>query len=68
MLCPGANKEPSDVLVETAKQARMAVFGNNSKSPRMQTSDHGMPKAGSRPGTRQDFNWAYGNYPGGRPQ
>ena len=68
MLCPGANREPSPTLVEGARQARVAVFGNNAKSPRIQTADSGMPKAGSRPGTRQDWNWAIGNYPGGRPQ
>jgi hypothetical protein len=68
MLCPGAARTPSPVLIENARQARVAVFGNNAKSPRIQTCDSGMPRAGSRPGTRQDFNWAYGNYPGGRPQ
>jgi len=26
-----------------------------------------MPQA-KPSGQRQDFNWAYGNYPGGRPQ
>lgn len=68
LLCPGAKIEPSEVLIEGAKRARIAVFGNNAKSPRIQTVDSGMPKAGSKSGTRQDFNWAYGNYPGGRPQ
>lgn len=67
MLCPGSNKEPSPTLVIAALQARAAVFGNNAKSPRICTQDLGMPRS-TASGQRQDFNWAYGNYPGGRPQ
>jgi hypothetical protein len=67
MLCPGSNRTISPTLAGAALQARAAVFGNNAQSPRIATQDLGMPKA-QRPGTRQDFNWAYGNYPGGRPQ
>lgn len=67
MLLPGSNRPASPTLVAAGLQARAAIFGNNAKSPRIATQDLGMPKA--RPsGQRQDFNWAYGNYPGGRPQ
>lgn len=65
--CPGLNREPSPILTRKALEARAAVFGNNAKSPRMATRDLGMPQA-TPSGQRQDFNWAYGNYPGGRPQ
>lgn len=68
MLIPGSNRAMPEALPGQALQARAAIFGNNAKSPRIATQDAGMPKAGSRPGTRQDFNWEYGNYPGGRPQ
>lgn len=67
MLLPGSNRAPSPSLTSEALQARAAVFGNNVKSPRMTTMDSGMPQA-KPSGQRQDFNWAYGNYPGGRPQ
>jgi len=67
MLCPGAKREASPELVAGALLARAAVFGNNAKSPRMVTRDLGMPQA-TPSGQRQDFNWAIGNYPGGRPQ
>ncbi len=65
--CPGLSRDPSPILVSKALEARAAVFGNNAKSPRMTTQDLGMPQA-KPSGQRQDFNWAYGNYPGGRPQ
>jgi hypothetical protein len=68
LLCPGANREPSPVLVSAAAKARAAVFGNNAKSPRMQTQDAGMPGSGSRPGTRGDFNWFTGGQAGGPPE
>jgi hypothetical protein len=67
MLCPGANRPVSQQLAKAALEARAAVFGNNAKSPRIATADFGMPTSKS-PGQRQDFNWAIGNYPGGRPQ
>lgn len=67
LLCPGAKIEPSEELLESARKAEAAVFGNNAKSPRIATRDAGMPQA-KPSGQRQDFNWAYGNYPGGRPQ
>lgn len=65
--CPGLTREVSPTLREKALEARAAVFGNNVKSPRITTMDAGMPQA-KPSGQRQDFNWAYGNYPGGRPQ
>lgn len=68
MLIPGSNRSMPEGLPGFALQARAAIFGNNAKSPRCSIQDAGMPKAGSRPGTRQDFNWEYGSYPGGRPQ
>lgn len=64
---PGSQREAHPTLVTKAMQARAAVFGNNAKSPRMATQDLGMPQA-KPSGQKQDFNWAYGNYPGGRPQ
>ena len=67
MLCPGAKREANAELVAAALHARAAIFGNNAKSPRIATQDAGMPKA-KPAGQKQDFNWAYGNYPGGRPQ
>lgn len=68
MLCPGANKELSSTTAAKAVTARAAVFGNNAKSPRIQTQDWGMPKAGQRAGTRGDFNWFTGGAPGGPPE
>jgi hypothetical protein len=55
-------------LAQRAMKARAAVFGNNAKSPRMQTQDSGMPKAGAKSGTRGDWNWASGAVIGGPPQ
>lgn len=66
-LLPGSDREAHPELIKQALLARKAVFGNNVKSPRIATQDLGMPKA-TPSGQRQDFNWAYGNYPGGRPQ
>lgn len=67
MLIPGSNRPMPQSLPGLALQARTAIFGNNAKSPRICTQDAGMPKA-TPSGVKQDFNWAYGNYPGGRPQ
>lgn len=67
-LLPGAAREAHPVLIAAALQARAAVFGNNAQSPRMRTEDSGMPRAGSRAGTRGDFNWQTGGAPGGAPQ
>ena len=67
MLIPGSNRSMPEGLPGMALQARAAVFGNNAKSPRIATQDAGMPSA-KPSGQKQDFNWAYGNYPGGRPQ
>lgn len=66
--CAGLQKPIPGGLAQQALQARAAVFGNNAGSPRSASSDYGMPVSGARAGSRQDFNWAYGNYPGGRPQ
>jgi len=66
-ILPGSNRPENPALNAKALQARAAVFGNNVKSPRMNTQDFGMPQA-KPSGQKQDFNWAYGNYPGGRPQ
>jgi hypothetical protein len=68
MLCPGAQKEVSPTTAAKALRARSAVFGNNAKSPRMMTQDSGMPRSGSRAGTRGDFNWFTGGVPGGAPE
>lgn len=67
MLLTGSNRQPSPSLASSALQARAAVFGNNVKSPRISTRDSGMPQAKAS-GQKQDFNWAIGNAPGGRPQ
>ncbi len=67
MLLAGAQREPIPSLTSSALQARAAVFGNNAASPRITTQDAGMPRA-KPSGQKQDFQWAYGNYPGGRPQ
>ena len=67
MLLPGSNREGNPELTRSALEARAAVFGLNAASPRICTQDAGMPRA-KPSGQKQDFNWAYGNYPGGRPQ
>jgi hypothetical protein len=56
-LQPGAGKEDRPGLAAQAAAARAAVFGNNSKSPRMATADSGM-STGKR---RADFNWETGS-------
>lgn len=66
-LLPGSQREANSVLIEAARAARAAVFGNNLHSPRMRTADSGMPKAG-RVGTRGDFNWFTGGAPNGRAE
>lgn len=56
-LLTGNGKEADASLERRAAKARAAVFGNNSKSPRMATDDWGMS-----PGRRRaDFNWETGN-------
>lgn len=67
-LCPGLRITPNPGLVQAALQARAAVFGANAGSPTSATADYGMPFSGARAGCRQDFNFATGNRPGGRPQ
>jgi hypothetical protein len=64
-LLPGAKLEAHALLIESARRARAAIFGNNAKSPRINTQDLGMPKAGR---ARPDFNWMSGGYPGGPPE
>ena len=44
-LQPGGEKEPNGTLATMAAAARLAVFGNNSAVPRMQTRDSGLPTA-----------------------
>jgi len=58
-LCPGLSKEPSPQLIEKARRQRVAVLGNNEKSPRISTQDFGMPKTGGKGGY---FNWASGDF------
>ena len=67
-LIAGSNRPASPELKEAAKVARAALFANNGKSPRITTQDAGMPRSGSKSGTRGDFNWATGGAPGGPPQ
>jgi hypothetical protein len=66
-LLPGSRLGAPPELAGMAVKARAALFGNNAKSPRLATRDSGMPQAG-KSGTRADFNWATGGYPGGPPQ
>jgi len=67
MLLPGSQRDANTTLAKAALFARSAVLGNNAKSPRMRTTDTGVPKAG-RVGTRGDFNWYTGGAPGGRAE
>lgn len=57
-LLPGSDRAAHPMLVASAQAARVAVFGNNSAAPRIQTRDFGMPKAGK---PRADFNWEDGS-------
>jgi hypothetical protein len=66
-LLSGANRGEMPNLIEDAKKARAAIFGNNLKSPRMRTQDSGMPRS-TASGQRADFNWATGGAPGGPPE
>lgn len=57
ILQPGAQKNENTKLATMASAARIAVFGQNSKSPRTSTAD-----AGQGPSKRRaDFNWETGN-------
>lgn len=64
-LCPGAQKEPSPMLVASAMVARVAMIGNNTLPPRISLRDSGMPRSG---GKKADFNWQTGGISGGRPE
>lgn len=64
-LLAGANREPKPTLAGSALKARTAIFGNNSKSPRMVTRDSGMPRTGGR---KSDFNWITGGPSSGSPE
>lgn len=66
-LLDGSNRATPPNLARKALMARAAIFGNNAKSPRMRTSDSGMPKSG-KTGVRGDFNWQSGAVSGGPPQ
>jgi hypothetical protein len=65
-LLSGSNREASPTLGVKATKARAAIFGNNTKSPRMRTQDSGMPRSGA--GGKRDFNWATGGRAGGAPE
>lgn len=67
-LCPGSKLQAMPELKEQAVVARAALFSNNAKSPRIASQDFGMPRSGSKSGTRGDFNWYSGGAPGGPPQ
>ncbi len=62
-LLSGEQREQMTTLVEDARKARQAIFGNNDKPPRMVTRDSGIPSSGK---PRPDFNWASGQPWGGR--
>lgn len=57
-LQPGNRQQGNQQLSAMAAAARMAVFGNNLKSPRFDTYDAGMPKTGKPLPT---FNWVTGD-------
>lgn len=63
-LLAGSKREPIATLSASALRARTAIFGNNSKSPRISTRDSGMPNSRRR----GDFNWATGGPVGGAPE
>lgn len=58
MLCPGAKVELDPTLEAKARKARIAIFGNNAKSPKIATADYGMPNTGQK--RRAEFNWESG--------
>jgi hypothetical protein len=64
-LQPGGQIEANPELAKQALTARAAVFGNNAKSPRIQTQDSGMPRSGIR---KADWNWVTGGQVGGPPE
>lgn len=57
-LQPGNRQSGNPQLAAMASAARMAVFGNNMKSPRFSTQDWGMPKSGL---PKPTFNWMTGD-------
>jgi hypothetical protein len=44
-LLSGGEREANPMLTQAAAQARLAIFGNNTPSPRMETRDSGLPGA-----------------------
>lgn len=60
-LQPGGEKEPNSVLSAAAAAARLAVFGNNSGIPRMQTRDSGVP-GGRNSYKETSFNYKSRSY------
>lgn len=57
-LCNPFGAKPTELLVRQAHAGRMAIQGNNNKSPRNQTADFGMP--GARRGSGSGFNYYSG--------
>jgi len=55
-MLPGSKRDANQVLLSKAAQARMAVFGNNTKAPRIETRDSGVP-GGDRSSTESNFNY-----------
>lgn len=64
-LAPGGQVASNPELSRQALMSRQAVFGNNAKSPRMQTQDYGMPGSG---GGKSDWNYLTGGQVGGPPE
>lgn len=56
-ICSMFEKTPNPMLVSGAMRARAAIKATNSYSPRISTSDAGMPKGG---GVRSDWNYLTG--------
>lgn len=60
-ICSAFGAQPAATLVMEAKNARVAIQGNNAQSPRAMTLDAGMPDKGSRKGGGGGgFNWITG--------
>lgn len=55
-MLPGSKRDANQVLAQKAAQARMAVFGNNTKVPRNSTQDSGVPGP-DRSTTQSNFNY-----------
>lgn len=58
-LCPSFDRQPNALLLELERKAVMAVQINNGGSPRISTTDSGMP---NKAGSKNTFNYQTGNF------